>query len=450
LDAVELSCRVSKEKLCSVTRKDPAFCWVNSGENPRAAKRGSVDPIATKELVLDEKNAMNVAMLLSCGSFEGFFGWIQGQSRQSYLESYRNDWAWYYARGLLENGINPTLYIPALFETGKYETDVGISVRFLPLSRWYRPFEQVWLKRLSRRTRWSLYAEERMNTMAFMRSLREALTQDDVDLLYIQEYWSGRFDHIVGGVSLPVVGADHGGVSDRVVKLFKPRAFKKAVLCYGQTENECRIIEQYGGRSVLAPNGCDVSEFFPHPAGPRSKTVLTVTRLTNRQKRTSDLIQAMAELPEEWSLDVVGTGPDKPVLETLVADLNLSSRVRFHGFVGRAEVREFLRRCGVYAMPSANEAVALAVLEAMACGAAVVLSQIRAFEQLVTDGINGRLVPVGDVKGLAAGIIDAWEHRESLGRAASDTIRTRFDTRVLYSQLAESLRGAIHQNGAYE
>jgi hypothetical protein len=79
-----------------------------------------------------------------------------------------------------------------------------------------------------------------------------------------------------------------------------------------------------------------------------------------------------------------------------------------------------------------------------------VLSQIRAFEQLVTDGINGRLVPVGDVKGLAAGIIDAWEHRESLGRAASDTIRTRFDMRVLYSQLAESLRGAIHQNGAYE
>ena len=111
-----------------------------------------MDPIATKELVPDEKNAMNVAMLLSCGSFEGFFGWVQGQSRQSYLESYRNDWAWYYARGLLENGINPTLYIPALFETGKYETDVGVSVRFLPLSRWYRPFEQVWLKRLSRRS----------------------------------------------------------------------------------------------------------------------------------------------------------------------------------------------------------------------------------------------------------------------------------------------------------
>lgn len=35
---------------------------------------------------------MNLAMLLSCGSFEGFFGRVMGQSRQSYLESYRHDW----------------------------------------------------------------------------------------------------------------------------------------------------------------------------------------------------------------------------------------------------------------------------------------------------------------------------------------------------------------------
>jgi glycosyltransferase involved in cell wall biosynthesis len=101
-------------------------------------------------------------------------------------------------------------------------------------------------------------------------------------------------------------------------------------------------------------------------------------------------------------------------------------------------------------MPSANEAVALAALEAMACGAAVVLSRIRAFEQLVTDGINGRLVPVGDVKGLAAGIMNAWEHRESRGRAAAETVRIRYNTRVLYSQLAESLRDSLHQNGASE
>jgi glycosyltransferase involved in cell wall biosynthesis len=390
---------------------------------------------------------MNVAILLSCGSFEGFYGRIQGQSRQSYLESYRNDWAWYYGRGLLENGIRPVLYAPSLYEAGKYETNEGIPVRFLPLARWYRPIEQLSLKRLSRATRWSLYAEEVINTLAFMGPLRQALREDEIDLLYVQEHWSGRFDYLVRELDLPVVGADHGGVSKGVVKLFKRRALEKAALCYGQTENECRMIEKFGGRSKLQTNGCDVSEFFPDPAVPRGKTVLTVTRLTNKQKRTTDLIRAMAELSAEWTLDIVGTGPDRHMLERLTGDLNLSSRVRFHGFVGRSEVRDLFRRCGVYAMPSANEAVALAALEAMACGAAVVLSQIRAFESLVTDGKNGRLVPVGDVKGLAAAIVDAWEHRESVGQAAFDTVRTRYNTRVLYSQLAESLRDVVRQSG---
>jgi glycosyltransferase involved in cell wall biosynthesis len=393
---------------------------------------------------------MNLAMLLSCGSFEGFFGRVMGQSRQSYLESYRHDWAWYYARGLLENGIHPVLYIPSLHESGRYETDAGVAVRFLPLARWYRPFEQLSLKRLVRTTRWSLYAEEVINTVAFMRPLREALREDDINLVYVQEHWSGRFDYIVHELDLPVVGADHGGVSKGVMKSFKQRAFEKAALCYGQTESECRMIENYGGRSQLQPNGCDVSEFFPDPAVQRGKTVLTVTRLTNKQKRTGDLIQAMAELPEEWTLDIVGAGPDKGMLEKLSANLNLSSRIRFHGLVDRAGVRDFLRRCGVYAMPSNHEAVALAALEAMACGAAVVLSQIRAFEQLVDNGVDGRLVPVGDVKALAAGILEAWDHRESLGQAASANVRTHYNTHVLYSQLAESLRGAVARTGAHE
>jgi glycosyltransferase involved in cell wall biosynthesis len=383
---------------------------------------------------------MNVAMLLSCVSFEGFYGKVQGQSRQSFLKSYRNDWSWYYGRGLVENGIRPILYIPSLYESGKYDTETRIAVRFLPLARWYRPLEQLSLIRLSRATYSSLYVSEVVNARAFLQPLRGALREDEIDLLYIQEYWNGRFDYVVPRLDLPVVGADHGGMSKGVVKLFKRGALKKAVLCYGQTENECKIIGRYGGRSKLQPNGCDTSEFFPDPTISREKTILTVTRLSNKQKRTSDLVRAMAELPEEWTLDIVGTGPDRQMLETLVVDLGLSSRVRFHGFVSRARVRDFLRRCGVYAMPSFNEAVALAALEAMACGASVVFTRIRGLEALVTDGINGRLVSVGDVKGLAAAIVDAWESRDIFGKAASELVRTKYDKSLLYSDLAQSLR----------
>jgi glycosyltransferase involved in cell wall biosynthesis len=346
---------------------------------------------------------------------------------------------------LLQNGITPILYIPALYETGKYETDTGISVRFLPLERWYRPLERVWFKRLTRQTRVTAYAEDRLNAIALMRSLQEGLKQDHVDLLYMQEYWTGRFDHVVHRVDVPVVGADHGGVGDGVFKLYKPAALKKAVLCYGQTENECRVIERFGGRAEFQPNGCDVTQFSPDPTAQRGKTILTVTRLTNKQKRTSDLIRALAELPEEWTLDIAGTGPDRGMLEKLAVDLGMTSRVRFHGFVSRADVPGLLRRCGVYAMPSDNEGLAVAALEAMACGAAVVFSRIRGFEPLVTDGVNGRLVPVGDVKAIAAAILDAWEHRDVFGRAAAETVLARYNTRVLYAQLADSLRAAARR-----
>jgi glycosyltransferase involved in cell wall biosynthesis len=178
--------------------------------------------------------------------------------------------------------------------------------------------------------------------------------------------------------------------------------------------------------------------------------VLTVARLTDKQKRTSDLIRAVAQLPEEWSLDIVGTGPHRRMLEALAVDLSIETRVRFHGFVGRAQVRDFLRRCGVYAMPSANEAVALAALEAMACGAPVVLSQIRAFQQLVADHVNGRLVPVGDVGALAEAILEAWECCDSFGSAAVETVRARYNTHVLYLELAASLRDLLRQDRLME
>jgi len=99
-----------------------------------------------------------------------------GQTRQSYLETYRNDWRGT-TRAACWKTASSTLYIPALYETGNIRRTWGVS-SIVPLSHWYRPFERVLLKRLSRTTRWSLYAEERINTMAFIGSLREALSQD--------------------------------------------------------------------------------------------------------------------------------------------------------------------------------------------------------------------------------------------------------------------------------
>jgi glycosyltransferase involved in cell wall biosynthesis len=70
------------------------------------------------------------------------------------------------------------------------------------------------------------------------------------------------------------------------------------------------------------------------------------------------------------------------------------------------------------------------------------LSRIPTFEELVTDGVNGCLAPVGDVDALAAAITNAWTNGPRLGSAAEATIRSQYDSRALYRRLADSLRAS--------
>jgi glycosyltransferase involved in cell wall biosynthesis len=382
---------------------------------------------------------MILAMLLSCDSFESYFEAVLQLDRDKYLKNYRNDFAWYYSKGFIENGVYPIIYIPSLNYKGIHDTDVGVRVRFLPLSRWYRPI--AFLRRAMRATRWSLYLQERVNAIAFLKPLQDALAEDRADLLYIQEYWGGRYDHIATRMNLPIVAMDHGGLAVGVVKWFKRSTFKRAAMLYSQTQGEITDVERYGGQPTLQPNGGDTSFFFPPPPGTeRSQTIVTVARLTDKQKRTSDLIRAVALLPREWTLDIIGTGPDRDMLVALASKLGVASRVNFRGFRSRAEVRNYIQHCGVYAMPSSNEAMCLAVLEAMGCGASIVVSRIRAFETLITDGVTGKLFPVGDVPALAKAIEAAWNCRDVFGPAAAATVENKFNSKYLYAQLAQSLK----------
>ena len=384
---------------------------------------------------------MKLAILLSCDSFESYYSTVLGLSPEEYLKSYRNDWSWYYAFGIRDANIDTIIYIPSLYRSGIYNVEEGISVRFIKIDKWYRPISVI--RRAFRINKLFLYIHERVNTISFLKSMARSLKEDAVDLLYIQEHWTGRFDQVVSKIEMPIVSGDHGGVADKTLKLFKKKRFLKVKRSYAQTEVEANIINKYGGSALLHPNGCDTEKFYPDKSVTRTKSLLTVARLTDKQKRTSDLIRAMEFLSSDWTLDIVGTGPDKEKLEKIVLDLKLSHRVKFHGFVDRSEVRKFLQRCGVYAMPSENEGIPIALLEAMGCGAAVVVSQIRAFESVIENNSNGMIFPVGDIQLLSKSIEYAWENKLRLGKKAYTTVSTDYNTKKLYSDLAKSLKECL-------
>ena len=103
---------------------------------------------------------------------------------------------------------------------------------------------------------------------------------------------------------------------------------------------------------------------------------------------------------------LVGSGPDEIKLKKAAADLGVAERVHFAGFVSdRKELRRLYQECGVFVSTSRWEAVALVLLEAMSCAAPVVATRIPSFEELITDGDDGLLVPVGAPGDLAQAIL---------------------------------------------
>jgi glycosyltransferase involved in cell wall biosynthesis len=365
-----------------------------------------------------------IAILLSTPSFEQFFGKVFCLTPQKYAREYRNDFAWYYAAMFQSRGIAPLIYIASESSSQHFDTVEGVRVRLLKLDSWYKLVGSlpIWRTPLGR------YAGQVLNAWAFSRALRDALDLDDVDVLYIQEYWTGRFDLLAMSFAkrICIVGSDHGGYRDRNINVFKRLSFARVTALTSQTRDEVDAVGRFGTTATYLPNPLD-TDFFSPSGRPRkdgtNRTILTVARLENNQKRITDLIGALAHLADEWSLTVAGEGSDRAMLERVARDLGVAARVNFLGFIGdREKLRSLYWSCDVFCLPSAFEGLPMVVLEAMSCACPVVVTAIPAYRDLVTSNVDGLEVPVGNCALLAAAINAAFAESGRLGAAARERI----------------------------
>jgi glycosyltransferase involved in cell wall biosynthesis len=395
---------------------------------------------------------ITIALLIS-GTFESEYVKRYRLNRDAYLKEYRNDWSWEYIKGLKEQNINPIVYLASSQYQGYYNTLDGFSVRFLPLKKWCK-----WVSKIPfppKRFKIGTYWHQLIGTIAFKDSLISALKEDNIDLLYIQEYWSTRFDVLINNVKIPIIGVDQGGNDSLAIKSHKQQSLPKAYKLQCQTLDELENVKRYADNAVLLANGVDTNFYSPLPKSNYSntdKTILTVARADDRQKRTSDLLKALQQLDSSWSLQIAGVGKDLKYLQDLALKLNISERVHFLGFVGdKSDLREKYRQCSVFALPSAWEGLPLAALEAMSCGCAVVTTDIRAFDNLVIHKKTGIKVPVGNSSALAHGILKCHENREVYGSQARKIIVDCFSKKELFSQLSQIIKSCPDlQNNLYD
>ena len=166
---------------------------------------------------------------------------------------------------------------------------------------------------------------------------------------------------------------------------------------------------------------------------PEGRFVLAIARLTE-QKGLDVAVRALAELPADVGLAVLGEGPERPRLEALAVELGVSGRLLLPGRVG--DVAAWLRRATLLVHPVRWEGFGLALLEGMLAAKPVVASDVSSIPEIVVDGETGVLVRADDPEALARALLGVLQdpvRGERLGRAGRERARSEFSVERMTS-----------------
>lgn len=164
------------------------------------------------------------------------------------------------------------------------------------------------------------------------------------------------------------------------------------------------------------------------PDEDRREQLVSVVARYDDNKQLDHVLRAWAEVSPErpgWRLELYGEGPRRPDLEALVASLGIGGSARLMGVTH--DVPDVLRRSALTVLSSRTEGLPLVLAESLACGApAVTYDSAPGVREIVTDGVDGRVVLRDDVRGLAGAIaelVDDPARRREMGAAGRISAR---------------------------
>lgn len=209
------------------------------------------------------------------------------------------------------------------------------------------------------------------------------------------------------------------------------------------TESAAEVWRAKGYRGplpVIAQFGTDGALFHPLPARPqRPFTVGFIGRLVE-EKGVQVLLQALALLPGEWRLIVLGGGPQRAALQAQAERLGLAQRVRFRDQAPSSEMPAAYHALDALALPSLTrpswkEQFGRVLVEAMASGVPVVGSDSGAIPGVI--GEAGLVLPEGDAAALA-GALGRLRDEPGLAQALAARGRARALAHYTHEGVAEA------------
>ena len=293
---------------------------------------------------------------------------------------------------------------------------------------------------------------------------------------YTPFFYSGLARLLVRGMP-PLILTEHGRHFPDVVSRLRRVANRMVLSRLASEVNAvCRFsadalqaIDGFAGVPVdVIENGVDMDRYDASPdraaakarigLDPGRRYVANVARFHPVKDQTT-LVEAFeriaAALPDV-DLLLVGDGPLRPDLEAQTARLGLGGRVRFLGV--RRDVPAVLAATDVFCLPSLSEAASLTLMEAMAAGLPVVVSDVGGNPEIVRAEREGLLVPRRNPEALAAGLVRILQDpvlSRRFGAAGTTRVRDvyRLDRTIeryfdLYRRLTPERAGASHARTA--
>jgi N-acetyl-alpha-D-glucosaminyl L-malate synthase BshA len=180
------------------------------------------------------------------------------------------------------------------------------------------------------------------------------------------------------------------------------------------------------GNIRVIPNFVNLDEYHPAAVNrdslaPAGHKIISHTSNFREVKRVKDVIRIFSRIRRAVpaTLVMIGDGPERADAEREAETLQVAGDVRFLGRLDR--VVELMQATDLFLLPSQTESFGLAALEAMSCGAPVVASRAGGLPEVIEDGVNGIMEPVGSVEAMGRRAVELLrdpERHRAMGEAA--------------------------------
>jgi teichuronic acid biosynthesis glycosyltransferase TuaC len=272
---------------------------------------------------------------------------------------------------------------------------------------------------------------------------RQVRSGHDFDLIDAHYFYPDGVAAVLLGRALdrPVVVTARGSDLNVVAKFAVPRrwirwtAGRAAGLVAVSSGLQRRLVDLGipEERVNVLRNGVDLTLFRPadrdaarRRLGLVRRTLLAVGNLV-RLKRHRLMVEALASLPE-FDLIIVGEGPERAAIEARAQELQLADRVRLLGRVPQDRLPDLYTAADLLLLVSTSEGWPNVLLESMACGTAVLVSEIDGIAEIVAAPEAGCILPETTPTRIAAAVREFFATPPD--RAATRGYAERFDWRT--------------------